>query len=74
MGKDIQMGEDLMITDEMREKFRLNEDPESEEPLRRPVRWRHLFPASLIKQAAGDAVQSRIEVTGAWRNRTGRIL
>ncbi|MCD7921333.1 MAG: SNF2 family helicase [Clostridiales bacterium] len=66
MGKDIQMGEDLVITDEMREKFRLNEDPESEEPLRRPVRWRHLFPASLIKQAAGDAVQSRIEVTGDW--------
>ncbi|MCD8150686.1 MAG: SNF2 family helicase [Clostridiales bacterium] len=66
MGKEIQTGKDLIITDEMREKFRLNEDPESEEPLRRPVRWRHLFPASVLKEAAGEAMQSRIRVTRDW--------
>lgn len=66
MGKEIQMGKDLVITDEMREKFRLNEDPESEEPLRRPVLWRHLFPVPVLKQASGDAVQSRIRITSDW--------
>ncbi|MCD8217001.1 MAG: DEAD/DEAH box helicase [Clostridiales bacterium] len=66
MGKEIQMGRDLIITNEMREKFRLNEDPESEEPLRSPVRWRHLFPESVIRQAVGDAMQSRIRIVRDW--------
>lgn len=66
MDKKIQMAKDLIITDEMREKFRLNEDPESEEPLRKPVRWRHLFPESVIRQVTGDDMQSKIKVTRAW--------
>ncbi|MCC8029926.1 MAG: DEAD/DEAH box helicase [Lachnospiraceae bacterium] len=66
MDKEIQMGKDLDITDEIRGQFRLNEDPESEEPLRRPVRWRHLFPASVVKQASGEAVQSRIRIMSDW--------
>lgn len=56
MNKEIQMAKDLTVTDEMREKFYLNEDPESEELLRVPVRWRHLFPASVVEQAASDAI------------------
>ncbi|MCD8220658.1 MAG: SNF2 family helicase [Clostridiales bacterium] len=70
MGTEIPMGKDLDITDEMREKFRLNEDPESEEPLRIPVQWRHLFPASVIKQASGNAVQSRIRIAYDWNGLT----
>ncbi|MCC8104216.1 MAG: SNF2 family helicase [Clostridiales bacterium] len=60
------MGKDLIITDEVRERFRLNEDPESEEPLRIPVHWRHLFPASVIEQASGDVMQSKIKIGYSW--------
>lgn len=66
MDKDIQMGKDLVITDEMREKFQLNENPESEKLIRRPVRWRHLFPASVIEQASGDVMQSKIKIIRDW--------
>ncbi|MCD7761714.1 MAG: SNF2 family helicase [Lachnospiraceae bacterium] len=66
MSEEIQMGKDLIITDEMRERFFLNEDPESEEPLRIPVRWRHLFPAAAIEQATDDAMQSRISIMHGW--------
>ncbi|MCD7818575.1 MAG: SNF2-related protein, partial [Lachnospiraceae bacterium] len=61
------MGKDLVITDKMREEFRLNEDPESEEQLRIPVRWRHLFPASVIEQASDDDMQSRIKIMRSWK-------
>ncbi|MCD8118787.1 MAG: SNF2 family helicase [Lachnospiraceae bacterium] len=66
MDKDIQMAEDKVITDEMRRQFRLNEDPDSEEILRKPVRWRHLFSASVVKQATGKAVQSKIRIMSTW--------
>ncbi|MCD8020372.1 MAG: hypothetical protein LUF92_12570 [Clostridiales bacterium] len=66
MEKEIQMGKDVVITDELREKFRLNEDLESEEPIRKPVRWRCLFPASVIKQASGKTMQSKIRVIRDW--------
>ncbi|MCD7956224.1 MAG: SNF2 family helicase [Lachnospiraceae bacterium] len=67
MDKEIQMKKDDLITDELREKFRLNEDPESEELLRIPIRWRHLFSASALKQASDDAMHSRIRIMrGGW--------
>ncbi|MCD8325980.1 MAG: SNF2 family helicase [Lachnospiraceae bacterium] len=61
------MAEDLIITDEIRRKFRLNEDPNEAEPLRKPVRWRHLFPESVIRLACGAAMQSKLEVSSSWR-------
>ncbi|MCD7746331.1 MAG: DEAD/DEAH box helicase [Lachnospiraceae bacterium] len=66
MDKEIQMGNDLEITDEMREEFHLNEDPESEEPLRMPVQWRHLFPESVIEQASSEEMQSKLKMAKVW--------
>jgi len=66
MDKEIQMGKDQIITDELRRGFCLNEDPESEELLRVPILWRHLFSASAVKQAASEVMQSRINLEHSW--------
>ncbi len=67
MGKEIQMAKDLIITEEMRKEFHLNGNRESEEPLREPIRWRHLFPESVVRQASSEIMQLKIRITGKWR-------
>ena len=49
------------LTDEEKKAYyKLNDDPESEDPLRIPLDWRRVFPPQILKEACSEKTQKKV--------------